>query len=284
MQEWKTPTLGGMQFWTDYRWIAGCRLQLNVLTGYWRVLDSSNVRHASGTRDVCDPAFSELIRKTAEGIRYDRVILLMHGLMRTPRSMKSLSNALAAKQIGTMIAPSYASTRASIAAHAAAFRELMEAIPGKPLIDIVGHSLGNIVVRHAIGDWQQDGDPHGILTRMKHMVMLGPPNQGASIARRLAKTGLFGVITGKGGLELGRDWEEVQGRLAVPPFPFAIVAGKFESKLMSNPLVDGEGDLIVSVEETRLEGAAIEIVVPVIHSFLMDDPAVHEFIANFLLS
>jgi len=282
MQDWKTTTLGGLQFWTDYRWNAGCRLQKNAVTGHWRVIDAKNVRHARGSREECEVGFSELISQIAGGVRYDRVVVLMHGLMRTPRSMKSLSNALNAKQIGTMIAPSYASTRAPIATHAAAFRELVEAIPGQPQIDIVGHSLGNIVVRYAIGDWQQDGDPKGVLARMKHMVMLGPPNQGATIARKLAKTGLFVVITGKGGLELGRDWGELRGRLAIPPFPFAIVAGKLDSKYVSNPLVDGDSDFIVSVEETHLAGAAVEIVVPVIHSFLMDDPSVHEFVANFL--
>lgn len=282
MQEWKTTTLGGLQFWTDYRWNAGCRLQKNAVTGHWRVLDAGNVRQAWGTREECASAFSEFIEKSGTENCYQRVVLLMHGLMRTPRSMKSLSNALEARKLGTLIAPSYASTRSPIAEHAAAFRELVEAIPGQPSIDIVGHSLGNIVVRHAIGDWQRESDPRGVVSRMKHMVMLGPPNQGAAIARRLAKTGLFGMITGKGGLEVGRDWDALQSKLAIPPFPFAIVAGKLDSKFVSNPLVKGDSDFVVSVDETHLDGAAVEIAVPVIHSFLMDDPSVHEFIANFL--
>ncbi len=281
MKGWKTTTLGGLQFWTDYRWNSGCRMQKNAVTGHWRVLDADNIRHGWGPREECMSIYSELVKKTVGEVRFERIIFLMHGLMRTPRSMKSLSKALASKERGTLVAPSYASTRASIAEHALAFRELVESIPGEPSIDIVGHSLGNIVVRHAIGDWQRDNDPQGILVRMKHMVMLGPPNQGATIARRLAKTGLFGVITGKGGLELGRDWEEIQRKLAIPPFPFAIVAGKIDSTYISNPLVDGEGDFIVSVNETHLDGASVEMVVPTIHSFLMDDPSVQEFVANF---
>jgi Putative serine esterase (DUF676) len=284
MKNWKSTTLGGMQFWTDYRWNSGCRLQKNAVTGHWRVLDAGNVRHGWGTRDECMPIFSKLVAETVGEVQFEHVVILMHGLMRTPRSMKSLSNALAAKKQWTLIAPNYASTRASIADHAAAFRELVEAIPGQPSIDIIGHSLGNIVVRHAIGDWQRDNDPQGIVERMKHMVMLGPPNQGATIARRLAKTGLFGTIAGKGGLELGRDWEELQQSLAVPPFPFAIVAGKLDATYISNPLVDGDSDFVVSVEETHLDGAKVEIVVPTIHSFLMDDPSVQEFVASFLQS
>ena len=271
-----------MQFWTDYRWIAGCRLQKNALTGHWRVLDAHNLRQRWGTLEVCEAAFLELIKSVAGNVQYDRVIVLMHGLMRTPRSMKSLSNFLLSKEFGTPIAPCYASSRAPIASHAAAFRELVEMLPGKPSIEIVGHSLGNIVVRHAIADWQTQGDPTGVLARMKHMVMLGPPNQGAMIAKKLAKTGLFGVLTGTGGLELGRDWESLQRRLATPPFPFAIVAGNLNASFVSNPLVEGESDFVVSVDETHLDGAAIEIEVPVLHSFLMDDTKVQEFIATFL--
>ncbi len=281
MENWKTTTLGGMQFWTDHRWIEGCRLQKNALTGHWRVLDANNVRQTWGTLEVCETAFLDIAKSLVSSVQYARVILLMHGLMRTPRSMKSLSNFLLSKQIGIIIAPCYASSRAPIASHATAFRELVETLPGKPRIDIVGHSLGNIVVRHAIADWQTQGDPTGVLARMKHMVMLGPPNQGAMIARRLAKTGLFGIITGTGGLELGRDWATLQHRLATPPFPFAIVAGNLTASFVSNPLIERENDFVVSVDETHLDGAAIEIEVPVLHSFLMDDSKVQEFVARF---
>lgn len=282
MQNWTTKTLGGMQFWTDYRWNAGCRLQRNAITYRWRVLDSNDMRHAWGSLEDCKPAFEGLVQQNSANPIANHVIFLMHGLMRTPRSMRSLSKFLTVKNLGTTIAPSYASSRGAVATHAAAFRELVETLPGKPTIDVIGHSLGNIVVRHAIADWQRNGDPAGVLARMKHMVMLGPPNQGANIARQLAKTGLFGLVTGKGGLELGRDWGELQSRLAIPPFPFAIVAGKLESKFVSNPLVEGEGDFVVSIDETHLDGAAIEIEVPVLHSFLMDDPAVHAFVAQFI--
>ena len=196
--------------------------------------------------------------------------------------MNSLSKYLKSNQIGFTIAPCYASSRESIASHASAFRELVENLPCNPTIDIVGHSLGNIVVRHAIADWQSMGDSQDVIERMKHMVMLGPPNQSAAIAVQLARTGLFGVIAGQSGLELGRDRVNLQHRLAKPPFPFAIVAGNLSSSMISNPLIDRASDFVVSVNETELEGAAIKIEVPVMHSFLMDDKKVHAFIADFL--
>ncbi|MEM6474124.1 MAG: lipase, partial [Planctomycetota bacterium] len=43
-----------------------------------------------------------------------------------------------------------------------------------------------------------------------------------------------------------------------------------------NPLVDGDGDFVVSVEEAKLEGCETFETYPVLHSFLMDDPKIVE--------
>jgi pimeloyl-ACP methyl ester carboxylesterase len=283
---WRTPTLGGMQFWTDHRWWFGWRIQNNALTGHWRLLDANNVRQAWGTREHCLQVLDNLIRsdQARPPFALGRVVLLMHGLMRTSRSMGAIARALEDADLGTPVSAEYASTRASIAVHSQAFRELVENLPDKPRLTVVGHSMGNIVVRHAIAQWQRSGDPMGVLRRFDGMVMLGPPNQGASIARRLAKTGLFEIITGQGGMELGKSWSAFQEDLAIPPFPFAIVSGRLTGPLSYNPLIDGEGDFVVTVDETQLDGAAATVEFPVLHSFLMDDPQVQRFTVDFLKS
>ena len=58
--------------------------------------------------------------------------------------------------------------------------------------------------------------------------------------------------------------------MAVPPFPFHIIAGEVATPV-ANPLVDGNGDFIVSLEEAKLDGATSFSIVPVLHSFLMDN-------------
>ena len=147
-----------------------------------------------------------------------------------------------------------------------------------------GTAWANIVVRHLVGDLQRDQDPKDILRRSKSMVMLGPPNQGASIARNLAPTGLYGLITGKGGLELGPKWDEFVSQLATPPFPFMIVAGDVSDKVIKNPLVEGNGDFVVSVEEAELEGREELRLVPVLHSFLMNDEAAMKICVQYVQS
>ncbi|MFG0263540.1 MAG: esterase/lipase family protein, partial [Rhodopirellula sp. JB055] len=209
------------------------------------------------------------------------VVVLLHGLMRTDNCMKSLETKLHAEGFDQTIRFGYASTRGSLAESAAALREVLEHQSPDAQFAIVGHSMGNIITRHLIGDLQADGDPGNLLPRMRSMVMLGPPNQGAAIARRLAPTGVFGLVAGPGAMELGSRWSEVESNLATPPFPFAIVAGKVSSPI-PNPLVNGEGDFVVSLEEAQLEGAQTVHEVPVLHSFLMEEPEVQDWTIEFL--
>lgn len=159
----------------------------------------------------------------------------------------------------------------------------MEDLPSNSTFSFVGHSMGNIVVRHLIGQLQDD-DSQQLLNRCCSMVMLGPPNQGAAISRRLAPTGLYGWITGQGGLELGPQWETFVEELATPPFPFLIIAGDVSnlSVPLKNPLIDGSSDFVVGVDEARLEGAESLETVPVLHSFLMNDPASIEMTVDFI--
>lgn len=273
------PTLGGKQFWTDHLWRNGWRLQRNALTQHWRLLNESNVRQAWGSRAACEERL-QLLQPTVR-VPAVRAILLMHGLGRTSGSMKSLKRVLESAGLETVICLEYASSRESISQHATALQEVVAGLPDHVRLDFVGHSMGNIVVRHALGDWQR-ANAAQVLDRIDHVVMLGPPNQGASIARQLAKTGVFGWVAGEGGLELGSKWQELESKLATPHCPFGIVAGKLSGHPISNPLVDGASDFVVSVEETKLPGAADFLEVPVLHSFLMDDPIVQQAVVRFL--
>ncbi|QDV22374.1 esterase/lipase family protein [Aureliella helgolandensis] len=275
----KIPTLGGKQFWTDYQWRQGWRVQQNALTGHWRLLDFQNFRHAWGSREACDAALNEKV--PTKEIESQHLVLLLHGLSRSASSMAAIGEAIERETDMQVAYFEYASTRASIAEHAAALREVVAGLPGGLKLSFIGHSMGNIIVRHAIGDWQADQD-QATLRRLNSVVMLGPPNQGASIARQLSRTGLFGFVTGRGGMELGPNWEKLAEKLATPPCPFGIVAGRLPDQWQLNPLVDGEGDFVVSVEETRLAGAADELEVPRLHSFLMDDETVQEATILFL--
>ncbi|MGB7326947.1 MAG: lipase, partial [Rubripirellula sp.] len=96
--------------------------------------------------------------------------------------------------------------------------------------------------------------------------------------------GLYGWITGKGGLELGPQWTDFESKLATPSFPFIIVAVDVSDGRLQNPLVDGSSDFVVSLDEAKLDGAEAVHTVPVLHSFLMNDDRANELTVNYVIS
>ncbi len=212
-----------------------------------------------------------------------RVVVLLHGLLRSAHCMKAMEAACYQAGFDAVVRFSYASSRQPIGDHAAALRQVLEDFSANTHFSFVGHSMGSIVVRHTIGDLQRD-DPAAIVDRCQSLVMLGPPNQGATIARRLAATGLFRIIIGKGGWQLGPKWDEFSGQLATPPFPFAIIAGDMSENRLQNPLIDRSSDYLVGVEEAKLPGCAQFHTLPVIHTMLMTDRRCIELSVNFIQS
>ena len=113
--------------------------------------------------------------------------------------------------------------------------------------------------------------------------MLGPPNQGSALAKIAAKTQVFQMVTGESGRSLTRDWSEVEQDLAKPPFEFGIIAGSTQNTWLKNGILDGDSDLFVTVDETKLSGATDHQVIDGYHGFMMTDKKVQEYVAQFLL-
>ncbi len=112
--------------------------------------------------------------------------------------------------------------------------------------------------------------------------MLAPPNQGASLAERFQYDPVFRVAFGTGGQQFTQQWERLQERLATPSCPFGIIAGGAVDGGGRNPMLEGDDDMVVTVEETRLPGAADFVIVPAVHTYIMDDARVHEYTLRFL--
>jgi hypothetical protein len=283
-QDWNvsSPLTEGTFFWTDQLWRGGYRLQSHCAGESWRVVCPRGMRQTTGSEATCLEAFDRLAGPPLHYTPGDHIVVLLHGLLRTRRCMKPLGASLTKVGLGPVIRPDYASSRLPIRAHAAALRRLVDGLAGEPKLSFVGHSMGNIVLRHAIGDWIRDNDPRGVLKRMRRVVMLGPPNQGAAIARQLSRIGLFHLVAGDGGMELGPDWESLRPRLATPPCPFAVVAGDLTPYWANNPLIQGANDFLVSVDEAKLPGASDFVTMHIPHATLMYDARVHKYVIEFI--
>ena len=191
--------------------------------------------------------------------------------------MRPLAAYLREHNDATVLTFGYASPRAGVDDHARAFGSVIAGLKGADRISLVGHSLGNIVVRR----WMADA-PAADLDRIERMVMLGAPNQGSDLARKVSQVWLLSKFSTGAARDLVLDWPRIAWNLAVPPCPFGIIAGGTGDAAGYSPMLEGDDDSVVRVEETRLDGSDDFLLLPVRHAFMMRDPAVQEATASFL--
>lgn len=278
---WKTRTMGGMQFWSDVHFTGGFKIQRNSKTGHHRLVDPSKVRLAWGNLAHCHSELNDLIAAGKVPANRGKFVIALHGLMRTNLAMEPIATYLREQGGYTVVNFQYASSREVVATHAKYLRTLVDGLgDGVTEINFVGHSLGNIVVRHYLGDIQREG--HRRDQRIYRMVMLGPPNQGSRMARILKNSFLFKTIAGASGAQLSVGWEHLEASLATPEFEFGIVAGaQAQESDLSNFVLRGKDDFTVSVDETKLAGAHDMFIQPLLHSTMMKQSNVMEAMLRF---
>jgi len=191
-------------------------------------------------------------------------VVLIHGMGRSWLSMLPLGRAL--RRDGyRVVLYGYPSTRYGLSDHAAKFATFLatEVFPGAApgTVHLVGHSLGGIVIRQALGE-----TPPPTVGRI---VMLAPPNQGLRLAERLARWWILRWLL-QPLPELSVAPDAAIQRVPVPQAEIGIIAGCDDGK--------------VDVAFTHLPGniEAGHLVVPACHSFLMNRHDVQAATAAFL--
>jgi len=263
--------------WTDEAVRHDWRLQRRPGTDECRLLDPRERVVCTGDDAACRVALETRVASGQVPPVRGPAVILLHGLGEDRDSMRPLAEHLRTALDATVISFGYASVKADIDAHARALGAVVAGLPGNGRVHFVGHSLGNLVVRR----WMAVA-PATDVDRVGRMVMLGPPNQGADMARMAGK--IWGVAARAEGAarDLVVDWEAVAPGLAVPPCEFGIVAGGRGDAVGFSPLLAGDDDAVVRVAETRLDGAADFLLVPVHHAAMMDHADVQRATAAFL--
>ena len=271
---WETAmkTLGGRQFWGDVKFFRGWRIQQNVFTEHFRLLDPKDDRYAYGSLKTCCDKLEEMKVKHKLSPMSGKAAIEIHGIIKSSKTYYAMRPAL--EKAGYTVIPfDYPSTRIDIPQAAGYLNRVIQSLEGIDRIDFVVHSMGGLVVR----SWFRDHDD----PRIKRMVMLGTPNRGAELADMLRKNAAFRLIMGPAGQQLVTGDGGTIAQLPVPPCEFGVIAGGRGSEGY-NPLVAGDNDLIVSVESTRLVGAADFLMVRAMHAFMLSNPEAIEATVRFL--
>ena len=266
------------QFWQDGALRDGWRLQVHGPTARCRIVAPDGAVARRGFGSGCEAAFAALGAQAdpAAQAEPEELVLLIHGLGRTPRMFRKLQPALEAPGRRVVVLR-YASLAADIRGHGDWLNRLLDGHPPVRQVSFVTHSLGGMALRAAL---EQDPAWRCRLP-IGAVVMLAPPNRGALIARKLDRWTPTALI-------LGPSFADLAGRGPLPAIlpeelPLAIIAGGFGGKGV-NPLLPGDNDGIVQVAETRMAGADVEILVRALHTFIANDEVAIDAIRSFLES
>ncbi|MFP6763457.1 MAG: alpha/beta fold hydrolase, partial [Planctomycetaceae bacterium] len=252
-------TLGGRHYWGDVTYFQGWKIQQNVLTKHFRLLDDMDRRHAWGTRKQCQARLDEIQREQNLPDMSGHAVILLHGIIRSSKSMSRIKKRLT--ESGFVTIPfDYPSTQVDLDHCSEYLDQVVKSLHGIKQISFVTHSLGGLVVRN----WLREHSDQ----RTRRLVMIGTPNKGAEMADKLQDWAAYRLILGPAGQQLISGGEGAISQLPVPKFEFAIIAGAKGTRDGYNLMIPGDDDGTVTIRSAQLEGAADFMTLPVLHSFL----------------
>lgn len=201
-------------------------------------------------------------------------VILLHGIARTERHMRSLERTLVRTGYAVLNI-TYPSTRAPISVLADFVAETSAAFTATDQpVHVVAHSMGGLVTRSFL-------HRHRPKT-LGRVVMLGTPNHGSEVADLLAGNAAYRWFYGPAGQELITSRVPSPGIGDVCDYELGIIADTRTIDPLSSMIIRRPNDGKVSVESTKVAGMKQHLVLPVSHTFMPQSPKVKAAVIRFL--
>jgi pimeloyl-ACP methyl ester carboxylesterase len=199
-------------------------------------------------------------------------ILLVHGLGRTPLSLHSLARALRRAGHTTRLFSYYAFAEHYDKIKLRLSSELRALGRSPDPVGLIGHSLGGLLLRHALTE------APGL--RVHRLIMLGTPNQPPRLAVRANRWLPFRIFSRSCGYLLASPG--AFARIPPPAVPYTLVAGTGGWRRIPGPFRAEPNDGLVAVSETLVAPEDQPHLLPVRHTFMMNDHRLQQLVLDLL--
>ncbi|MBQ8631296.1 MAG: hypothetical protein IJ479_06200 [Alphaproteobacteria bacterium] len=187
-------TFGGGQFWEDVFFYQKWRIQRNLESKKYRLLDPWDIERHRGTFEECRKAFVKFIDVYQLPRQKGPMIVMLHGFAESKNVFRPLWRK-ALKKGYLVAAINYPSTEKKIDGHVKQLLFMMNHMEDVNEVYFVAKGIGAVILRKLLAvnaPWKER-------IRIKRIVMVCPANQGSAFITALGKNKLlrwiFGPIT-----------------------------------------------------------------------------------------
>ncbi len=187
-------TFGGILFWEDIFFYRKWRIQRNCITGHYRLLDSWDIRRASGTFEACQKAFASYINIYELKKQPQNMTIMLHGYLDSKSIFKRLWRKLmmANSSFAALNYPAFFRSTQASAHQLLFFLNHMEDVKE---VSFVTKGIGNMILQKALS-FPLETQTFREKARIGRIVQINPVIKPSLLCEFLTRYRLFRFILG----------------------------------------------------------------------------------------